>query len=264
MDFSDLYNDKEDSDFNIQLHTGTIYTHRIILKKASKKLHEMISRVPHIATFFRFPDRYDDKTIMIAIAFAYGNYLPELNAIMTAARQSSDSENIDPKLLDLLHFSQYLELNSLFETLTSCISASTSPVKLIDLGTELKSAQLVKIGISQYYNRTRGEHAVESTLIYTFRKLSLDTYKAMRVKWLDLYYPQFELFKIDCHYCYAVGDRIADTPLEMLITDINFSYFTPKQLQECLDFPIVKASPMIKYFITQLRLTQENSWMNQL
>jgi hypothetical protein len=241
MDIRDLYNCQEDSDVKIALKNGTfIYTHRVILKRASDVFKKMLNNKLRESAegVITFPDE-SDGVVSVTLQHIYGMN-PNLHQLLC------------DEWFELMYFAHRFDLAILpimiedihphapFKLLILAASQLTQP-RLLSKALHIIANKYIDDSIAASYEYIKGIARID----YDF---ALIMWRQWSVEKLD----PFVLFMLNCKLCdvHAAGSDEANELIERVISRTDFALFDPSQLLATLQITHIASNPAYVQLIT--------------
>lgn len=220
-----MFNNPKYSDVTIQLNSGVLYAHRVVLDCMSDVMSIMIDYATREL-------KEADKPVL-----NFTDYTDE--AVIRVIRHTYDDKLIEFKdhneWREMLYLSHYLNYKKIMNELA--VNHNIESVSLmIEIGSELNITQLFIDAADLAFREIMHSDDI-SGIISDLLSINWDNFKKLHRYWPD---RNFNLFMLDCFYCdqhYIAIDAV--NHLSELITDINFHQFVHCELKTCLTFHIL-------------------------
>ncbi len=233
---------EENDCMDIVLNNGErLSANKSILAARSPVFARMISPNEQTAGIIRFAS-YTDDVVRIAIHIIHDVWVCKVEAphLPTSLQWAG-----------LYEFTKTYDVDIMKVVMTSC-PTEVLPVTLVELGRLYEDANVLNMAISRLCspplfdieNKRRLGGLVE---------LDWDTFMYMFELWMVTSHSKYPLLFICCTYCASEKERVlACTRFERLIVRFNMLEFARAQLKAATGFPMIVASPAVRYLMGQL------------
>jgi hypothetical protein len=252
----DLYNDREDSDVQIELNSGEmIHAHKIILKRGSDMCRRLFGNkmLESKTGVIKFPDHPDDVVVAL-VKFLYGV------EIIPRTMQFCD-------WADLFQFANYLQVVALINFLDLNYPTDSPLSELIELAWTMDRPVLMRNSVIIFFKlyRSKSEYSTREDingLMNQIASIEFDAYTQFRNAWINSGCDQCLLFELDCHYTATNCDTLAEKMemLNMFIPDIEFDKLYDCELAACKELPMLSEIPAIRHLISLINGKGEKVW----